>query len=456
MLGRSLPVWFVLLLMICCLFGTVVFGWLVRDTLVGKGRSGGVGDAAVAVAAFPTTTVQVLRQIKGSLTGDFDDTWLSVRRPAGLVLDGATPVVAADGGPQGLMMRATGTPAAGWRVMAGSFDIDGTAENAILLLNPGLEVVRTIAVDEQGVEGADPQPKHRKFVHGLEVLDDGSMILAFDGGDTLQRIDACGQRIWAVPGKFSHTVNMAPDGASVWTVQGNGFTRVDVATGETRQQISVEDIMAANPDIDILGLRYVLGNDVTGNSRNTPGEWSFDPHHFNDVDPLPADVAAAFPGFEIGDLLISARSLNLVFVLDPDTLALKWWRLGTQTRQHDPDWQADGRISIFDNRMGRDYSRITALTPVPGGTAEARADVLLDGRDMDFYSRIRGKHQLLEDRIIVTAPQQGRAFEWVPGQGIALEFLNLVPGDDSRSYLISELDLLDDSIFGAGLPACAN
>lgn len=460
MLGKSIPIWLVLLILLFGVLGTVVFGWLVRDTLVGQGRSGAVGEAAVTVATFPTTTVQVLRQLQGSLSGDFADTWLSVRRPRGLDMTGLTPVPAGDSGIDGLMIRRPGgdaiVPAQGWRVMAGSFDLGAGAQNAILLLTPELEIARVIPVDEQGVDGAEPQPPHRKFVHGLEVLDDGSMIFAFDGGDTLQRIDTCGARIWARPGRFSHTVNLAPGGDSIWAVEGNGFTQVDVETGETLKQISVADIMAANPEIDILGLRAVLSNDVTGNSRNTPGDWSYDPHHFNDVDPLPAELAALYPDFAPGDLLISARSLNLVFILDPETLAVRWWRLGTQTRQHDPDWRSDGRISIYDNRMGRDYSRVIALTPTPGGSEEALGEVLLDGRDMDFYSRIRGKHQDLGESIIVTAPQQGRAFEWVPGQGMALEFFNLNPSDDSRNFLISELYLVADGVFDAGLPACAS
>lgn len=44
------------------------------------------------------------------------------------------------------------------------------------------------------------------------------------------------------------------------------------------------------------------------------GRWDYD---------YPA-VAAGFPGLEPGDLELSYASTNLVFIVDPDTLEVKW------------------------------------------------------------------------------------------------------------------------------------
>jgi hypothetical protein len=61
--------------------------------------------------------------------------------------------------------------------------------------------------------------------------------------------------------------------------------------------------------------------------------------HANDVDPLPQHLVADFPGLEAGDLAISYASTNLVFILNPQTLLVKWWRVGVSDFHHDPDWK---------------------------------------------------------------------------------------------------------------------
>ena len=169
----------------------------------------------------------------------------------------------------------------------------------------------------------------------------------------------------------------------------------------------MEDIIAANPEIDILELRRLHANGEDTNERNTKGEWLEDSFHLNDVEPLPIALAGAFPQFTPGDLLVSARELNLLFVIDQETLRVKWWRVGDTQRQHDPDWEPNGKISVLNNRMSRDYSEIVDIDP-----RTYQRTVRLDGRDFDFYTRIRGEQQRLPDgHLVVTSTRQGRAFE---------------------------------------------
>lgn len=451
---RSVPLWFFLLISLAGIIAAVLFAWLVKTTAFGEARTGAAGSTAMRIASFPDTVQTSLRELRLILSGERDDHSMRVRREPDISLDGFAPVVSANGvQAPGLLMRAERARLRpGWRLLAGAFELNGAVTNAIVLLSPELELARVIPLDEP-VEGDPlPRPPSRKLVHGVKMLPDGSVIFAFDGGATLQRFDACGKRLWSTPGHYHHAVETNPDGSAVWTFLNDDLALIDLASGEQQRRITVDQIMSANPGLGVLDLRLKRADNININSRNDGGRWLDDPWHFNDIDPLPAGLADRFPQFAAGDLLISSRSLNLVFVLDPESLAIKWWRIGAARRQHDPDWERDGTISILSNRMGQDTSEIVVIDP---RTNDRR--VRLDGRNMNFYTRIRGKHQTLPDgTMLIASSQQGRAFEIDRDGQMVLELINIRPGDDAEAfnYIVTELSWLPPDFFSPEVPTC--
>jgi hypothetical protein len=431
----------------------VAFGWAVKSTLGGSDRSGFLGRAAVEIASFPTTVMTVVGELVGRASGDFKDKDIRVEREPNADYTGFVPISTAPGiNVDGLLIRANpDRMTKGWRLLAGVFTVDGEIKNSALLLSPELEVVREWSLEEIPVDGLEPRPKFRKFVHGLEVLPDGSLIFTFDGSISLQRIDVCGRRQWTIGGSFHHSVTLDDEHNSVWTFSsGRTIAQVAVEDGTILRQIPIEEVISANPMIDVLEIRRQHATDLGRNSRNTTGRWLTDPFHFNDVDPLPAALVSRFPGFKAGDLLVSSRSLNLVFVLDPNSLQVKWWRIGAVQRQHDPDWLPNGKIMILNNRMSQDFSEIITIDPVSFERA-----TLYDGRRSDFYTRIRGKHQLLgSGALVVTSPQQGRAFETDASGEMVFEVVNLKSGSETTNYVISELRWLPTEYFDQGRWKC--
>ncbi len=112
--------------------------------------------------------------------------------------------------------------------------------------------------------------------------------------------------------------------------------------------------------------------------------------------------------------------MNLIFVVDPRSLKVKWWRHGLARRQHDPDWNARGTITIYNNNMHRGYSSIIEVDP---RSMERRT--LIDGADYDFYTWHRGKHEELPDgTMLITSPEQGRVFEVAPDGTVTFDFHN--------------------------------
>lgn len=67
---------------------------------------------------------------------------------------------------------------------------------------------------------------------------------------------------------------------------------------------------------------------MMASTRPSRGEVLDDVTHLNDVEPLGSAIADEYPLFDAGDLLISLRHLNLVFVFDPETLTVKWHASG--------------------------------------------------------------------------------------------------------------------------------
>lgn len=442
---RSVPVWLFKLVVLSGTVGTIALAALVRSASH-PAPDGPMERLAMSIAGMPGLVRQSLSQTTALVSGDDRYDMLTVPVEGEFDQTGFEPVPAAESiGLDGLVMRVDRDAARpGWRMLAGAFELHGKVRNAALLISPEFEVVHAWPLSERKTDGKTPHPPYRKFVHGIEMLGDGGLVFTYDNSVSLQRIDVCARQVWAQGGNFHHAVTLDAAGETVWTFgYYDLFKQVDVATGETVREFTARRIIAANPDIDPFGARMLHEDRPNENPRSDPGEWMEDPFHFNDVDPLPAALAPAFPQFETGDLLVSARTLNMVFVVDPDTLEMKWWRAGATMRQHDPEWMANGEILVYDNRMGRGRSDLVAIDPQ---TYEKR--IVFDGDVNGFYSRIRGKVEPLDaGHLLVTSPQQGRVFELDANGKTVAEFLNRKPGSDTHNYVLSEMTWTPEANF---------
>lgn len=446
----------------------VFFGWVVLTTAQGTRNHGSFGRAAMTVAGFPGLVTQAWQETKDRISGREAYWLLSV--PAETDATGYTPLEVAEGLPPVPLATLGDRSAAarGWRMVGGAFSFPGGIDHAVLLIDPDFTVRRIWHLDEAAISDMLVASQSRKILHGLAVLDDLSLVLSFDHGSTLQRFDACGARMWSIDGLYSHTVTANTDTGTLWTTRLGGFDHgsatpanggapnegfVEVGRdGAILREISMRDVIAANPDLSLFEIPRHEANLVETNSDDLAGQWAPDSFHFNDVDPLPAALAGAFPGFAAGDLLISARTLNTVFVLDPDTLQVKWFLTGLTRRQHDPDWNADGTITVYDNRMNRAPSAIVRIHP-DTNTVEP----LFDGAQNGFYSRIRGKHMFAGDgSLLVVSPQQGRLFEIGPNDDTILDYLNPGPEGTGRNMVMTEFLWFPEDAIDLQEAPCAN
>lgn len=296
---------------------------------------------------------------------------------------------------------------------------------------------------------APPLTDRNVDIHGVLIQPDGSVVFNFEYSGTV-KLSRCGETVWTLAHSTHHSIEFA-EGGGYWVpgrryVSGAGtedfppFTRMNTdqaiddqlilrvtEDGVIAEQISVARILYDN------GLEPVMT--ASGNSFKSNGNWDRELVHLNKIGELPSSLADAFQGFEAGDLVLSLRQYNLVLVVDPDDWRVKWHQTGPWRRQHDPEFNPNGTITVFNNNTYRlelgEGGRSNPATPRVSNImrvdpATGRTEVVYGERaGQEFQSVIRGKLDLTpEGGLLITEFEAGRVFE-VDGQGrIVWEYIN--------------------------------
>ena len=332
--------------------------------------------------------------------------------------------------------------APGYRALMGYFG-DQADFGIVLFDASGDEVHRRIlnydVQDPDGPSGGSEAP------HAFHFLADGSVVVNTDKGDVMARYDACGEPLWSRAGAFHHSLAEDPRGG-LWTWRGetsafdqyHALVRFDPETGETLQEIDlVEDVVEASAEHRAI-FTLVPGKAL---ERASGPRTVHDLMHPNDLEALRPERAAAFPDFEAGDLLLSFRNIDLVAVLDPDALALRWWSHGPWIQQHDPDFGANGEITVFNNNGWRRLSSIVAIDP----STRALRTLPVDP-DFRFYTQYMGKHEVLDDGTLqVVVPFEGRALEFDADGRLLLEINNVF--SEAHNAFVADYVLLAPDFF---------
>lgn len=289
--------------------------------------------------------------------------------------------------------------------------------------------------------------------HAVEPLPDGTLLANFDTGPGLVRLDPCGGVIWARTDLvFHHSFHADPRGGFwTWAAPGDAesqhqaLVRFSAETGETLERIDLTgDVLTAGGNRRwMFGLPngHVTDTPTTGRGR------IFDIFHPNDIEPLAPSLAPAFAGFSPGDLLISLRNLNMVAVLDRETLELKFHAYGPWREQHDPDFQPDGTISILSNNPGMAHSTIFSVDPASGHVRE-----LLEDNGLEFYTDVMGKHdRAANGNWLIVSSLEGRVIETTPSGAPVREYVNLLT--DDYNAIVTDARFVAPDFFDA-LPSC--
>jgi hypothetical protein len=285
-------------------------------------------------------------------------------------------------------------------------------------------------------------------VHGSYLFENGDILVNVSYTGVL-RADACGKVVWSLPNFAHHSISRDDEGyfwiptTTVAEVPKSplfpdGYPGLDRPVNHDRVvRISEHGVTVAS----ISMLDVLFQNGLARFLFKSRPDFPPDLMHVNDVEPLPESLAAEYPLFDAGDLLVSMRSSDLVLVVDPVTRKVLWHISEPLVHQHDPDFIGGGWIGVFDNASdGTERggslggSRILAFQPHTGRQEE----LYVPSPSGTFYTEKLGKWQLLDNgNLLLTEGQAGRLIEVSPEGRTVWEWIQ-EPYDGSKAVEVTE------------------
>jgi hypothetical protein len=153
-----------------------------------------------------------------------------------------------------------------------------------------------------------------------------------------------------------------------------------------------------------------------------------DPTHFNSIHELPENrhFDAGDERFRPGNILVSARHLNAIFIIDKRSGEVVWQYTGNLDYQHEATMvvagePGEGRILVFNNgrhdRNGYRRSLVQSIEPSTG-------ELIWEYGSKFFFSSVAGTVQKYAGpNFVITSSHGGRIFEVTPGSEIVWEWV---------------------------------
>lgn len=284
------------------------------------------------------------------------------------------------------------------------------------------------------------------------LMPNGDIYLVIEGltvtpyGYGLIKLDKDSNVLWTYLSQVHHSVDIAADG-TVYTLEhemdDNGHSSMWYYDGAT-----LDDYIAVlTPDGELIRRLEILKAFeqspyravITTRLMYSTGADTGDFFHTNSVKVLSEDMADEFPMAEAGDLMISIRNINGIAIINPEREEVVWFVSGIWNQQHDPHFQADGTIILFDNQYDK-------KAPPPLQKYAQSRIIEFDPDDMEiewqyfgtdeqpFASWARGELQVLpNNNVLVTDSHNGRLFETTRDHEIVWEYVNpVLTGRDNK------------------------
>jgi len=277
---------------------------------------------------------------------------------------------------------------------------------------------------------------HKSFWRRVHLYQNGDLLAIFEGLGMI-KLDRNSKLLWTSGFKQHHDLDVHENGdIYVLTRMGALIPRIN-----KRKPVIEDSITILGPDgwgkrrfslIEALE-RYPEYALYWNRAKQKMG----DIFHTNSLEILDGSAAHKNPAFAKGNVLISMRSLDAVFVVDPKAEQVVWAYSDDFEQPHDAQVLPNGNLLLFDNL---------------GGSPKRGSSRMLEYRlpDMDlvwtyegtpwdhFFSKGSGMAQRLPNQnTLITETDTGRAFEVTPKGKIVWQFINPHHTGPDNTYVAS-------------------
>lgn len=299
---------------------------------------------------------------------------------------------------------------------------------------------------------AAPVPEEAVNCVSSHAYPDGSVLIAYHAwGDTpygygLAKLDSSSNVVWTYNKNAHHDIYVAQDG-TIYTLTQEFYKEPIEGLSGVTYPILGDSVSMLSPDgteLDTIPLiQAFIGTEFEAELQKAMQvKEKFDYIHTNSVMPLEPALAEAFPMFEVGDILISARNYDLIFVVSPKTKKVKWGLHGTWRGQHHARFLSSGHIMLFDNNgfkpEGRgQLSRLLEIDPVSGETRWT----YIGKNDGMFYTDWNGSQEVLANgNVLITVSKPGRLLEVSRDKKLVWSYHQKLPIYSAHRYVPDYFD----------------
>jgi hypothetical protein len=301
----------------------------------------------------------------------------------------------------------------------------------------------------------DPVPDREVHWCGCRVFPDGDLLAVFTAvndtpyGYGLVKLDKDSRVKWAYPGNVHHDFDVAEDGKiyalthKVYSEMPTGLERIPTPTLtdalvvlspegkelktipllETFRDSAFSLTLSTLEAPNIKRAQSFSGQSHPGAMISPASRTEKDLLHTNSVKVLSKALAPKFPLFKPGQVLISSRSLDTLFVVDVDgpTPSVVWAMRGIWRNQHAAEFLENGHLLLYDNLGSSSVSRVLEYDPV--------TQVIPWSYSCETMNTYRGMAERLPNgNTLIVDVERLRLIEVTPGKELAWECYCSLPG----------------------------